>query len=128
MAKETLNRVNIKVETFFRDDLSDAQNDSYVYNYKITIENKGTNRVQLLKRYWKIEHLGQGTSLVSGDGVIGQQPILIHNESFTYVSGCQMQAPIGRMSGFYTFQDVETEEVFAVKIPPFKLVFPPMLN
>ncbi|NBP75046.1 MAG: ApaG domain, partial [Crocinitomicaceae bacterium] len=58
-----------------------------------------------------IEHLTLGSSVVSGSGVIGEQPILGKNESFEYISGCELWNPYGRMSGFYTFLNRERHKL-----------------
>jgi ApaG protein len=128
MSKKTINSIQIQVKTQFRDDVSNIDASSYLYNYQIRIQNLGENPVQLLRRYWKIEHLNHGSSIVSGDGVVGQQPILKQFEVHEYISGCQIIVPIGRMSGFYTFQDLVTSEIFPVEIPPFQLIYPAIMN
>ena len=76
MSKKTINSVQIQVNTTFRGDVSNIDSSSYLYNYRIRIQNFGEHPVQLLRRYWKIEHLNHGSSIVSGDGVVGEQPIL----------------------------------------------------
>jgi ApaG protein len=128
MTRKTINNIKISVKTNFRDDVSDVNHGSYLYNYRIVIQNLGINEIQLLRRYWKIEHLNHGASIVSGEGVVGEQPKLQQNEVFAYMSGCQMIAPIGRMSGYYTFKDLVTGEVFPVEIPTFQLVYPAIMN
>ncbi len=114
--------------TWYREDLSDVENNNYFFNYKIKIQNISKDRVQLLHRYWKIEHLTIGSSVVSGSGVIGEQPILSENESFEYTSGCELWNPFGRMSGYYTFMNLESKQEFSIEIPSFKMVYPPLLN
>jgi ApaG protein len=128
MNKNTINNVQIQVRTIFREDISNVEHGSFLYNYYISIQNLGSNPIKLLRRYWKIEHLNHGSSIVSGDGVIGEQPILQQFQTFEYVSGSQIIVPFGRMSGFYTFQDLVTGEQFPVEIPCFQLVYPALLN
>ena len=120
--------ITIKISTWFREDLSDVEKNNYFFNYKIVIQNTGKGIVQLLNRYWKIEHLTLGSAVVSGEGVIGEQPILNESESFEYTSGCELWNPYGRMSGYYVFLNLETGEEFSVEIPAFKMVYPPLLN
>lgn len=128
MSKKITNIVKIQVKTIFREDASNVERGSFLYNYYVSIQNLGLNPVKLLKRYWKIEHLNHGSSVVNGDGVIGEQPILEQFQIFEYVSGSQIIVPFGRMSGFYTFQDLVSGELFPVEIPSFKLVYPVLLN
>ena len=123
MEQKIEQKIIISVSTWFREDLSDVENNNFFFNYKINIQNTSNDRVQLTHRYWKIEHLTLGSSVVSGSGVIGEQPILGKNESFEYISGCELWNPYGRMSGFYTFLNIETNEEFTIEIPSFKMVF-----
>ena len=128
MSSKTIHSIVIGVRTHFREDLSTPEAENYFYNYEITIENKSEYRVQLLKRYWRIDHLTIGSNIVTGDGVVGEQPILEPNQSFDYTSGCEIWNSIGRMTGYYTFKNLDTGDHFSVAIPEFKLIFPPLLN
>jgi ApaG protein len=128
MRNKIISTVDIGVKTWFREDLSNPDNSQYFYNYRIFIENKGSNSIQLLHRHWMVEHLIYGIQHVDGPGVIGEQPIIAVGNRFEYVSGCEFWMPIGRMSGFYTFQNMDTEQLFSVPIPLFTLEFPPVLS
>jgi ApaG protein len=128
MSSAVAHKILIEVETSFRSDLSDVPESSFFYNYTIRIENLGLAKVQLLRRYWRIDHLLIGSAVVSGDGVVGEQPILNPGEQFTYTSGCEIHNSTGRMSGYYTFRNVENGELFRVAIPEFALVYPVLLT
>jgi ApaG protein len=128
MRNKIITTVDISVKTWFREDLSNPDSSQYFYNYRIFIENKGSNSIQLLHRHWMVEHLIYGIQHVDGPGVIGEQPIIAVGNQFEYVSGCEFWMPIGRMSGFYTFQNMDTEQLFSVPIPLFTLEFPPALS
>ena len=65
---------------------------------------------------------------ISGEGVVGELPILSKNEAYDYISGCELRSDIGLMKGFYTFRNLQTGDNFRVVIPPFSLVFPARLN
>jgi ApaG protein len=128
MRNKIISTVDIRVKTWFREDLSNPDESQYFFNYRIFIENKGSSSIQLLHRHWMVEHLIYGIQHVDGPGVIGEQPIISPGDEFEYVSGCEFWMPIGRMSGFYTFQNVETEQLFSVPIPLFTLEFPTVLS
>ena len=59
--------------------------------------------VQLISREWNVRHLIHGAH-VSGEGVIGKQPILLPNESFEYISGCELISSIGAMKENFTLK------------------------
>ena len=116
------------MQTQFRHDLSDIMESSYFFNYKIDIENTNSFDVQLLTREWYIFDSLNEARYVSGQGVIGEQPILKPGERYTYTSGCDLKSDIGIMKGFYTFQNLVDGEMFQVFVPTFKLEHPGKLN
>lgn len=128
MRNKIISSVKIHVKTWFRSDLSNPEENQYFYNYRIYIENKGNEPIQLLHRHWMVEQLIYGIQHVDGPGVVGEQPLIHPGERYEYVSGCEFWMPIGRMSGFYSFQNLETEQLFSVPIPHFTLEFPPFLS
>ncbi|MDP4636479.1 MAG: Co2+/Mg2+ efflux protein ApaG [Crocinitomicaceae bacterium] len=128
MRNKIISSVKIHVKTWFRSDLSNPEKNQYFYNYRIYIENKGNEPIQLLHRHWMVEQLIYGIQHVDGPGVVGEQPLIHPGERYEYVSGCEFWMPIGRMSGFYSFQNLETEQLFSVPIPLFTLEFPPLLS
>lgn len=128
MRNKIISSVKIHVKTWFRSDLSNPEENQYFYNYRIYIENKGNEPIQLLHRHWMVEQLIYGIQHVDGPGVVGEQPLIHPGERYEYVSGCEFWMPIGRMSGFYSFQNLETEQLFSVPIPLFTLEFPPYLS
>ncbi len=93
----------------------------YFFSYQISIFNRSNQAVQLVSRYWQIYDGGLHQEIVKGLGVIGQQPILEPQTSFTYTSGCPLMAEFGKMQGHYTFLNLTHQETFQVTIPPFSL-------
>jgi ApaG protein len=128
MSAETLHQIQISVKTWFRDDLSKLDDGSFFFNYEITIHNAGDLEVQLLRRYWRIDHLTVGSNVVTGEGVIGEQPVIEPKHSYSYTSGCELYSSMGRMVGYYQFKELASGTTFTVPIPSFTLIFPPILN
>lgn len=128
MTLETLNGIKIYVKTFYRNDLSRLEHGSFFYNYEVFIENTGEYDVQLISRYWKVEHLLAGFEEVKGEGVVGVQPIIKRRSNYSYISGCEILNSCGKMSGYYYFKNLNSEQFFTVPIPAFSLIFPPLLN
>lgn len=119
--------VHISVETFYIDAQSDSTADRYVFAYTISIDNQTNQRVQLLRRYWKITDANGKVTEVNGDGVIGEQPYLAPGERFTYTSGAVLETPVGTMQGHYEMIAPDHQE-FLVPIPLFRLAVPGVLN
>lgn len=128
MAAEILHKIQISTKAWFREDLSNVEEGSFFFNYEITIFNAGHVEVQLLQRYWRVDHLTLGSNVVTGEGVVGEKPIIEPNHSYSYVSGCELYSSMGRMVGYYQFKEVQSGITFTVPIPSFSLIFPSLLN
>ena len=121
MVKAITQNIGISVETFFQPKQSKPDLDFYVYSYRITIKNESEYTVQLVSRYWEIFDAIMEKRIVEGEGVIGEQPILLPGESYQYVSYCQLKTDAGSMKGYYTFQRQIDESQFDAVIPEFVL-------
>jgi ApaG protein len=94
-----------------------------VWAYKVNIQNRGQDTVQLLNRHWKItDKLGR-LQEVRGSGVVGEQPVIKPGESFEYTSGCPLETPSGIMAGTYQMSTAAGER-FEIEIPAFSLDSP----
>ncbi len=114
--------IRVSVRSIFLPEQTNAHENNYVFAYRINIKNESLTTIQLLRRYWDIcDGLGN-RKVVSGDGVIGRQPIIQPGEEYTYTSGTSFQTPIGKMSGFYTMLNLADNSEFNVQIPTFLLI------
>ncbi|HTZ56557.1 MAG TPA: Co2+/Mg2+ efflux protein ApaG [Acidobacteriaceae bacterium] len=95
----------------------------YVWAYRVTIENRGQETVQLLNRHWMITNARGEYTEVKGPGVVGQQPILQPGERYVYTSGAPLDTPSGMMAGSYEMQS-DRGERFDIEIPAFSLDCP----
>ena len=126
--KEVTHGIKISVETKFQNEHSLAEQNHYLFSYRITIENKSEYTVQLLSRHWEIFDSNNEHSVVDGAGVVGQQPILDSGEIFEYESACSIKTEIGKMHGTYLFERKIDKANFVVVIPEFLLIVPQRLN
>ncbi len=99
----------------------------YVFSYCISITNNDSKPVKLLSRYWLITDGDNKTSTVAGEGVIGKQPTIEPEQTFTYTSGCILKTPVGTMEGHYQVVDIDNK-LQQVEIPVFGLAKPNILN
>jgi ApaG protein len=120
--------VEIKVETFYQPEYSNPLLHEFMFAYRIVITNHNPFSVQLLNRHWYIFDSNAEYREVEGDGVIGQQPILLTDEDFQYVSGCQLHTELGTMHGSYQMLNLHTNKTFEVEIPKFMLQCPSICN
>jgi ApaG protein len=95
----------------------------HVWSYQVEIENHGDETVQLMSRRWLITDGLNRTEEVSGEGVVGEQPILKPREAFRYSSRCQLPTTSGVMRGIYQMI-TPPGDVFDAEIPAFSLHLP----
>ena len=120
--------IKVSVEAIYMESNSRPKQQYFVHAYKITIENQSTESVQLLRRHWFIQD-GKGMiQEIEGEGVVGKQPILEAGQFHQYTSWCPLNTEVGRMYGTFTMQNRDTEQLFKITIPPFKLIASPILN
>ncbi|MEE9408031.1 MAG: Co2+/Mg2+ efflux protein ApaG [Polaribacter sp.] len=122
MIQQITKGIKISVKTKFNGTRLRNNTMYYVFAYFITIENTSTETVKLTDRFWKIYDSLNRTEIVSGEGVVGQTPILKPNDNYTYSSGCFLESNTGAMKGFYTMINLDTFEQFKVIIPTFQLL------
>lgn len=120
--KET-NSVLITATPEYHDNRSSPFENVYVWEYRIHIENKGMETVQLLSRHWKIVDASGQIKEVIGPGVVGIQPTLEPGEEFEYASETSLPTPSGMMFGSYEMVTKEGNH-FTVEIPAFSLDCP----
>jgi ApaG protein len=123
---DILEDIHVNVETFWHPDYSGPS--EFFFAYRITIQNDSDFSVQLLSRHWHIcDGLGQYKEVI-GDGVVGEQPIILPGESYQYVSGVGFKTEFGKMFGSYIVRREFDQQLFEVLVPEFIMHTPWMLN
>jgi ApaG protein len=123
MNKNIKNDITINVDPVYLEDESEPEEDYFLWAYTINILNKSKEPIQLISRYWRITDSQGIIHEVSGEGVVGEQPILNPGESYEYTSGVPLTTPSGIMVGAYMMEN-DMGESFIVDIPPFSLDSP----
>ena len=121
MVQQVTKGIKISVETTFEGTFYKNYKVHFAFGYKITIENRSKDTVQLDSRHWEIMDALNNVEIVDGEGVIGKKPILQPGESHTYNSGSLLTSPFGAMQGHYNMINLTTSNAFKVAIPSFKL-------
>lgn len=123
MYEKTTRNICVSVRSFYLEEQSEPEEDRFVWAYRVNIQNKGQETVQLVNRHWRItDKLGR-LQEVKGPGVVGEQPVLKPGESFEYTSGCPLTTPSGIMAGSYEMSGGSGER-FDIEIPAFSLDSP----
>jgi len=122
-SEATTRGIRVSVVCEYAPERSRPHDQHWFFLYTITIANEGKDTVQLMSRHWIITNGTGHVEEVKGPGVVGEQPVLGPNETFTYTSGCPLPTEFGTMEG--TYQMVTKDgETFDVTIAPFTLSGP----
>lgn len=114
----------VAVEIFYQEEQSRPVLAEYLFAYRITIENQSKVPIKLLKRKWNIIESSGITRVVEGDGVVGEQPIIVPGNKYQYVSAANLKSDIGKMFGHYLVLDLLEKKEINISIPEFKLIAP----
>ena len=128
MTNQVTKGIKISVDTKYRGTSFRNSKLYHVFSYVINIENRSSETVKLTDRFWKIYDTLNTTEIVSGEGVVGQTPLLKPNDTYTHSSGCFLESNMGAMKGFYTMINLDTFEQFKVIVPTFQLSTPLVSN
>jgi len=120
MTKKRHKEIRITIETAYIEEQSVPEQARYVFSYTIHIQNGTSEPVKLLRRHWIITDANNKIQEVRGEGVVGVQPYLNPEQSFTYTSGAILETPVGCMQGSYYFITDDGIE-FEAPIPVFRL-------
>jgi len=121
--EQTTNDISVRVTPEFMDADSDPSSGRFLWAYTVEIANGGSNAVQIMRRYWKIVDAAGQMQEVSGEGIIGKQPIIEPGGTFSYTSGTPLPTPSGIMGGNYEVRD-DNGIVYKIVIPLFSLDSP----
>ena len=112
--------IRITVRPTFLPDQSIPEQRQYVFMYNVRIENTTPQSAQLISRRWRIhDSIGEDT-VVAGEGVVGEQPLLVAGAVHEYQSFCVLKSANGYMEGEYRLVRADTTP-FEAAIPRFTL-------
>jgi ApaG protein len=120
-------QLHATVETQYIANQSEPDKAKFVFAYTITITNSGSQAAKLLSRHWIITDANNEVQEVQGEGVIGEQPVIGPDSSFSYTSGTLLATDVGHMQGSYQMLGEDGHQ-FVVDIPAFSLAPPHTLH
>jgi len=123
----TTRGIRVDVESFYDVERSSPADGQYLFTYRVRITNDGAEAAQLVSRRWVITDAEGRVQVVSGPGVVGEQPVLGPSESFEYASFCPLPTPVGAMEGSYQML-LQDGSRFDAEIAPFSLAVPGAVN
>ena len=115
--------IKIDVATSYIPEQSAPGGGRYVFSYSIKIRNDGNEGVRLLRRYWHIRDEIGKIQEVTGDGVVGQKPVILPKQTFEYTSAAIISTETGTMHGNYEMEYLSGKK-FNAPISSFLLSIP----
>lgn len=120
---KTTGPLTVRVSVSYLPEQSSPADQRWFWSYHVRVENDGDQPVQLIARHWKIEDANGVVVEVSGEGVVGEMPVIAPGADYDYVSGCPLEAESGSMEGHYKLV-VADGSMITADIPNFKLELP----
>ena len=115
--------ITVRVAVSYLPEQSHPALGRWFWAYHIRVENAGPQTAQIINRHWRISDNEGQVSEVEGEGVVGEQPLILPGSAFDYVSGCPLPTPGGSMVGSYVVELGDGSQML-VAIPKFPLVAP----
>ncbi|WP_293881811.1 Co2+/Mg2+ efflux protein ApaG [Sphingomonas sp.] len=115
--------LTVRVSVSYLPEQSNPGSARWFWAYHIRVENDCDMAVQLMTRHWIIADGRGAKHEVEGDGVVGEQPVILPGASFDYVSGCPLPTPSGSMVGSFGVVG-EDGSTFDIAVPRFQLTTP----
>jgi ApaG protein len=112
--------IRVRAAAVYLPNESEPDADRFLFAYRITLSNEGTETAQLLSRHWIIINGDGDREDVEGPGVVGKYPLLEPGDVFEYTSFCPLNTAWGTMEGTFTMQR-DNGEKFDVAVGRFYL-------
>ena len=131
MANLTTQEVMVSAESTYQDRYSNPGHEQYVFSYRIQIKNCGNQPLQLIARKWEVIDATGNRRYVDGEGVVGQQPVILPGQAYEYNSWVQFETRLGAMQGSYVMARTDSRgrrQYFKVRVPKFLHTSPSTLN
>lgn len=128
MSTAVTHDIRITVTSRFEPAHSDTPAGRYLFSYGITITNRGSGAVRLLRRHWIIRDSLAPVREVEGPGVVGETPVIEPGASYSYSSACDLRSGHGSMEGTYLMEWIADGQQFRATIPSMYLNHPGSLN
>jgi ApaG protein len=116
----TTRGITVTVRPIYLDEPSDLLEREFAFGYAVSIENTGTNEVQLLQRRWIIEEADGSRQDRTGDGTLRSHPVIEPGETHVHDGSCTIESFNGTVNGNYLVQRADGEQ-FRASVPSFPL-------
>lgn len=119
--------VEIDVSTCYLAKDSEPNDNYYLFNYHITIYNRGDKDITILSRHWTVTDGNGHKKEIKGTGINGKQPFIGMGHSFDYNGSSNLPTPVGSIQATYLVE-LDTGDQLEVFTKPLSLAVPGILQ
>lgn len=119
----TTNDIKVTVLPKFEAERSKPEQFLFVFSYRVTIANLSTESVQINRRSWVITDSFFNSEFIEGEGIVGEQPMILPGDTYSYESFCPLKTSFGTMKGYY-YGVTASGKTIQIEIPEFILAHP----
>lgn len=116
----TTRDIAVTVRPIYLDGPSDLLKRQFTFGYAVSIENAGSEKVQLLRRRWVIREQDGSRQDLEGDAELPGHPVIAPGEAHVHDGSCTITSFNGMVEGNYLVQRADGEQ-FRVPVPSFHL-------
>ncbi|MEI6188041.1 MAG: Co2+/Mg2+ efflux protein ApaG [Alphaproteobacteria bacterium] len=115
------NSIKVMAIPLYQGESVEEDKEYSVWSYNIIIENHSDTTIKILSRYWKIIDSSGLIHEITGNGVVGKNPVIFPGDLFEYTSFTNLHTSSGVMVGKYYAENVDTGQSMEIDIPAFSL-------
>jgi ApaG protein len=115
------NSIKVTAIPLYQGESVEEDKEYSVWSYNIIIENHSDTTIKILSRYWKIIDSSGLIHEITGNGVVGKNPVIFPGDLFEYTSFTNLHTSSGVMVGKYYAENVDTGQSMEIDIPAFSL-------
>ena len=116
----TTRDIAVTVRPIYLDEPTDFLKRQFAFGYAVSIENTGSEEVQLLRRRWVIREADGSRQDLEGDAQLPGHPVIAPGEAHVHDGSCTISSFDGTVEGNYLVQRADGEQ-FRVPVPSFHL-------
>jgi len=123
ISKAETHGIHVQVKSIYIPEHSRPDQRQWIFAYTVQISNESDTAVKLMSRHWLITDGNDVVQKVEGEGVVGEQPVILPGETYEYSSFCPLGTAFGTMRGHYQMQPAHGP-AFDAEIAEFTLCQP----
>lgn len=114
---ETTRNIKVQVTPRYLEEKSIPLQDDFIFQYDVKITNSEDSDIQILGSELVINNAQQEQFNVINEDVNDEQACIPYRDTYEYTEFFPINSATGNLRGFYWIKNIQTQEVFKIKIP-----------